>query len=275
MSYASRSGRARTSLKKPEAFAVCDRCGIWYNLVDTIWQFDWRGSALQNLWLRVCRRCLDVPQEQLRAIILPADPVPVWQPRVEDFVADETNYRALPGTIDPVTGAQQPGSQPLRITDDNQNRITQPMGCPDGLVQDSVMPYNGGIQKAFGLPLAVLSIVSNGTATVSVTCSKAHGLTTNDQVAIDGMENANGFYSVNVVSATAFTYMTAKNVPAASLLTPTGRIITALVGLPYGSVTIPKEDCTPAVGASSGAQFVLLPGGQAADVPGGQGILVP
>src|ERR1700749_811275 len=95
MSYASRSGRARTSAKKPQAFGVCDRCGFWANLVNLEWQYEWRGTTLQNIWIRVCDRCLDVPQEQLRAIQLPADPTPVWQPRVENFVAAETNYRTV------------------------------------------------------------------------------------------------------------------------------------------------------------------------------------
>jgi hypothetical protein len=37
----------------------------------------------------------------------------------------------------------------------------------------------------------------------------------------------------------AFTYMVAGNVPAGPLLTGTTRIVTALVGLPYGSAQIP------------------------------------
>jgi hypothetical protein len=239
MAYASRSGRARTSTKKPSAFYVCDRCGIWGNRVDGQWQMEWRGTSLQNLWILVCRRCLDVPQEQLRAIQLPADPVPIWQPRIENFADAETDYRStLPGTVDPITGIPIP-STTLRVTEDCQNRITQPIGIPDGLEQNAVMPYNGGVQKAFGVPLSLLSVIANGTATIAVTCSKPHGLQTDGQISAEGLTAANGFYSVIVVSATAFTYMMASNVAAASLLTPTTRIVTALVGLPYGSPAIP------------------------------------
>ena len=90
MGYASKSGRARTSSTRPQAFAVCDRCGIWYNHVDLKWQYDWRGTSLQNLRFLVCRRCLDKPQQQLRAIILPADPVPINNPRIEPFAEDES-----------------------------------------------------------------------------------------------------------------------------------------------------------------------------------------
>jgi len=165
--------------------------------------------------------------------------VPVWQPRIEDFAGDETDYRStVPGTVDPITNIPIP-STTLRVTEDCENRITQPIGIPEGLDQDAVMPYNGGVQKALGVPLALLSVIATGTATVAVTCSVPHGLATNGQISAEGLTAANGFYSVVVVSATAFTYMTVNNVPAGSLLTPTSRIVTALVGLPYGSATIP------------------------------------
>jgi hypothetical protein len=86
MAYASKAGRARVS---GGAYGVCDRCGIWNNLDNLQFQWDWRGTALQNLQARVCPRCLDRPQEQLRVIIIPADPVPVDQPRTEPFLDDE------------------------------------------------------------------------------------------------------------------------------------------------------------------------------------------
>ena len=91
MAYGSISGRARTSASNPRAFAVCDRCGIWENHENLRWQFDWRGASLMNIRLLVCRTCYDTPQNQLRAIIVPADPVPIANPRVESYVANETN----------------------------------------------------------------------------------------------------------------------------------------------------------------------------------------
>lgn len=248
MSYASKAGRARTSARNPQAFAVCDRCGVWHNRVNLSFQFDWRGTALQNLWILVCKRCLDRPQEQLRAIQLPADPTPVWQPRVEAFSDDETDYRStLPIPVDPIVGIPVPSKTALRVTQDCENRITQPIGCPDGLEQNAVMPYNGSIQKAFGVKLPVLSISTNGTNIVTVTCSAVHGLHPNDQVSVAGTESccADGFYSVNVLTATAFTYATARSIAAGALLTPTTRIVTALVGIPYGSDQIPLVDCCP------------------------------
>lgn len=85
-------GRARVNPQSPESFGRCDRCSLWYNLNDLAFQFDYRGLKLQNLGLRVCRRCLDKPSPQLRPIILPPDPVPVMNPRPENFAAAENNY---------------------------------------------------------------------------------------------------------------------------------------------------------------------------------------
>ena len=89
MGYASKAGRARVSSTRPQAQAVCDRDGLWYNRVDLRWQYDWAGTSLINKRILVCKRCLDRPQQQLRAIIIPADPVPIQNPRTEPFVDDE------------------------------------------------------------------------------------------------------------------------------------------------------------------------------------------
>lgn len=295
MAYASRSGRARTSQKRPQAFGVCFRCGIWHNRVDLSFQYDWRGTSLQNLYILVCERCNDVPQEQLRAIQLPADPTPVYFPSVEQFEAAETDYRTtLPIPIDPIVGIPVPAQTALRVTQDGQNRIPQPIGCPEGLIQNAVMPWNGGVQKAFAVQLAILSVTANGTATVSVTCSKPHGLKTNAQISAEGLTAANGFHSVTVVTATAFTFLVAYDIPAGSLLAPATRIgglfneagdpiynqngeqmglesgtppgapliITADAGLPYASETIPPLGCGVGNGGMSGENLLNQAGEQ-------------
>ena len=102
--------------------------------------------------------------------------------RVQDFDAADTEYRSLgSGTVDPVTGIPIP-STTLRTTQDCQNRVTEPYGVPVGLTQAAVMPYNGATQQHFGVPLDILSVTSNGTATVQVTCRKVHGLQTNGRL---------------------------------------------------------------------------------------------
>jgi len=131
MGYASQAGRARTSSRSPQAHAICDRCGFRYNHVNLRWQYDWRGASMQNIRLLVCNTCYDVPQEQLRAIVVPADPVPIVNPRVQDFVTAEQNTRVTSGqnTTDPTTGIPVPGGD-TRITQDDNVRVTQQTGEP-------------------------------------------------------------------------------------------------------------------------------------------------
>lgn len=76
-----RYGRARISSSSVEPRGVCDCCGFTYSLVDLKFQFEWAGATLQNTGFRHCPTCLDVPNQQLRAIIIPPDPVPVRDPR--------------------------------------------------------------------------------------------------------------------------------------------------------------------------------------------------
>ncbi|NBS24640.1 MAG: hypothetical protein EBS78_11870, partial [Altererythrobacter sp.] len=95
MSYASQSGRAKTSATNPQAHAICDRCGFRYNHAELKWQYDWRGAMIQNIKILVCDTCYDTPQEQLRSIVVPADPTPIINARVQDFETAETNYQTV------------------------------------------------------------------------------------------------------------------------------------------------------------------------------------
>jgi hypothetical protein len=241
MSYASQSGRAKTSATNPQAHAICDRCGFRYNHAELKWQYDWRGAMIQNIKILVCDTCYDTPQEQLRSIVVPADPTPIINARVQDFAAAESNYQTVtaPPTIDPETGIPIPGSTTL-VTEDGQQLTTQPYGPPVGLTQPAVPPLKGTTHYAVRLP--VLSVSANNSTIITVTCSQPHNLETNDQISVEGVSNtkACGFYSITKLTATAFTYQTAKVVPAGALLTSTTRIITASVGLPYGYTQIPQ-----------------------------------
>ena len=93
MGYAATSGRAITNPNAPRAFAVCDRCGMWYNHHQLRWQMDYRGTRLANLRILVCETCLDKPQPQLRPRIIPPDPVSIKDARVEPFCQDEIDDR--------------------------------------------------------------------------------------------------------------------------------------------------------------------------------------
>lgn len=132
MAYASKAGRAHANASNPQAFAVCDRCGIWNLRVALRPQWDWAGPSLTNLQLLVCSYCYDTPQEQKRSIVLPPDPVPINQPRVEPYLADSTDYRTTQGnSVDFWTGIPIPGGD-TRITQNDDPRVTQQTGEPPG-----------------------------------------------------------------------------------------------------------------------------------------------
>lgn len=88
-------GRARISRSKPQAQAVCDRCGFRFAHSTLSWQFDWQGPRLQNLRILVCQGCRDTPQENIRTIILPPDPLPIYNPRPEFFVSADNPLGGL------------------------------------------------------------------------------------------------------------------------------------------------------------------------------------
>ena len=74
------NGRAR---------GVCDRCGFVWQHSHLSFQYDYRGDTLTNTRFLVCQRCYDVPYEGRRPVRLPADPVPIMNPRVEPLLVDE------------------------------------------------------------------------------------------------------------------------------------------------------------------------------------------
>lgn len=77
MTYMGGNSKARVDTQHPDSFGICDRCGNLRNLSDLKYQFQWRGESLVNSNILVCPPCLDIPNEQLRTIVLPPDPLPV------------------------------------------------------------------------------------------------------------------------------------------------------------------------------------------------------
>jgi hypothetical protein len=173
--------------------------------------------------------------------VVPADPVPIINARTQDFVAASINYSSVSGggTVDPVTGIPIPPSVNL-LTQAGENSTTQPYGPPVGLTQAAQMPLKG--TQAYAVLLPVISVTSNGSDQITVNCSAAHNLTTNDQVSVQGLSNnkLTGFYSVTVTTGTQFTFQSNTATPVGSLYLPTSRIVTAQVGLPYGYTKIPQ-----------------------------------
>ena len=235
------TGRASVSSRNPSAFAICDRCGFLYNHNRLQWQFDYAGAGLINKRILVCSPCLDTPQNQLRAIVLPADPVPILNPRVENYAAAETDFVATnaPTVTDFWTGIPVPSTTDV-VTENGISITTQVIGKPRSLNQNAVMPlFNKTNYRVVLSPLSISS--QTGTSTITVTFSSAHGLNTNDQIAVEGLTDnkADGIYSVTVTTATAFTYQVNNAIPAGGLLQGTTLMVTALVGLPYNYNQIP------------------------------------
>jgi hypothetical protein len=101
MGYASRSGHAITNPQAPRAFGVCDGCGRWWNLYKLRYQYEWQGTKLINTGMRKCSDCTDRPNPQLKARLLPPDPVPVRDPRPENFIA--SRFDPSPVSGNPIT----------------------------------------------------------------------------------------------------------------------------------------------------------------------------
>lgn len=69
--------------QNPAAVGICDYTGFIYNREDLVKQMEWRGEALVWTGLYVGKDHADVPNEQLRPPILPPDPVPVLDARLQ------------------------------------------------------------------------------------------------------------------------------------------------------------------------------------------------
>lgn len=163
MAYASRSGRARTNPRNPSAFGVCDRDGLWYNLSDLVWQHEWAGPSLINKRIRVCRNCLDIPNQQLRSIIIPADPTPVSQPRTEPYLTDETNSITTQGnTTDPSTGIPVVGGDQIATQDDALVSGQATGEPPGGVNQEPGTDPNAPGNDDPGVPLGYTEVPKTG-----------------------------------------------------------------------------------------------------------------
>ena len=167
--------------------------------------------------------------------------MPIQNSRPTDYYFSETTTIAVSmgAPKDPTTGIPIYPTVSL-VNNDGSYPTPPPIGLPTGLDQNSVQPQF--LSTAYRVNLNPLSVVSNGTSMITVTCSAPHGLVTNNQIAVEGLTKnaADGFYNVTVTTATQFTYQTNSAIPAGNLLQGTTLMVTALVGLPYGYTQIPQ-----------------------------------
>lgn len=165
MGFADIHGKAKVDPRMPQGFGVCDYGGEWRNLRDLKKQMEWTGSKLTWTGELVCDEHIDKPQAQLKAIRLPPDPLPLVNPRPEQFTTIDmplgfTQYvmwaDGLPLNFAVVltTGTGQP-----ILTDTGQEilieighdgiallaQLTQMTGIP---VPGDISVYSGTITKA-------------------------------------------------------------------------------------------------------------------------------
>src|SRR6266436_1501527 len=89
------TSRFHVNSEAPRARGVCDFCGQQWQHSALVWQFEWVGPRLQNQRKLVCPPCNDKPQPQLRTIVLPPDPIPIMNARVENYVSDDNPLSPL------------------------------------------------------------------------------------------------------------------------------------------------------------------------------------
>ncbi len=113
MSYRPHPRNADVNPDRPVAWATDDRSGFVTNHNKLSWQMEWAGTELINKRILVGRDNLDVPNPQLRTIILPPDPAPLFNARPEPYTIDETDWRTT-------------SDGDIRETQDGDLRVTQP-----------------------------------------------------------------------------------------------------------------------------------------------------
>ena len=83
---------ARVDPSSPAAAAQCDRCDQTWNHNALRWELQWMGTTIRRTGFLVCPHCYDVPAAFLRAIIIPPDPVPIPNPRVNHNQQQMNNF---------------------------------------------------------------------------------------------------------------------------------------------------------------------------------------
>src|SRR5438270_451892 len=92
------TSRFTVNPQAPRARGVCEKCGQHWQLTQLKWNYEWVGPRLQNQRVLVCPPCNDKPNQNLRTIVIPPDPVPIMNARPENYVSDDN------GTILASTG---------------------------------------------------------------------------------------------------------------------------------------------------------------------------
>lgn len=109
-------GHARVDADHPNAFAICDCCGFQYNHNKLRWQMQWYGTELRKTGFLHCPTCYDQPSIQRPPPYpLPADPVPIANPRTEPSGSGDQ----VPTTVAGLPSAAVAGVQAYHFVTDS------------------------------------------------------------------------------------------------------------------------------------------------------------
>ncbi len=151
------SGRARISARRPRALGESDRSGMWYSLDDMVRQFQYAGNGLIDTGLLVGRDEVDKPQAQFLAPILPADPLPRFNPRPSPNVTGIPNVgNPLPGSPENlgftqyILGASNSPLYPM-----TQAGVLAQVASNSGVPTPSPLGFYAPIMQAFAATLLV------------------------------------------------------------------------------------------------------------------------
>lgn len=86
------TGRARVSMRSPKAFGICDSCGFTFQLAELAPQPFYAGPRIQLKNFLKCKTCLDIPNPAVKSITIPPDPLPVLNPRPEQYAVTVPNF---------------------------------------------------------------------------------------------------------------------------------------------------------------------------------------
>lgn len=252
MGSTSKHGRATINPSSPEAVGVCDRCGFLYNLRVLRFQYDWQGTALINQRFRVCPTCYDNPQPQKRTIILPPDPLPVRDVRLEDFFVDQINHYELRAPIGKSPWIGAVGSLEAVLTIQVSGTFLEAAIGDTGFMTADVTVTAGAVLSAaildVGEIVASLSIGFNAVAAILDTSALTATLDVVRPVAAAISDTSAVTADVTVVSPVTRIY-TAADVTGGQITIPSDY---TAVGAVWHAIGGSADQSDPNAGASGG-----------------------
>ncbi|TXH15040.1 MAG: hypothetical protein E6R03_08065 [Hyphomicrobiaceae bacterium] len=164
--------RGTTTNPSDGPWQTCQRCGFVVSQSRISFQFDYMGGPTpMNTGLMVCGRCLDVPNEQFRLLILPPDPAPIFNTNPEPYAIDETNW--LTTQDDEIITTQDDAlitpTEPNPANDPNTAYLSASLSYPSGSVATLYLDLFIGDPAAGGV--SVLATITGSATRTNIASS--------------------------------------------------------------------------------------------------------